>query len=412
MGILAAILPVLLGVFASFFVGRLNNATLTGAQQEQNTYNSFEAQQQRDWSSSERVASQEFNAEQAQINRDFQAEQAQNQMDFQREMDSTLYQRRVADMRAAGVNPALAIGGVSVGSTSGASGAGSQASSSPGSGAAAAGSYSPFATSMSDIMQSAMFRKNLDVIDSQVRMNDAKTMRDLEEAGFLGEQRIGKNLENSWFLPMKEAELANLESDLRTKGVQRALARQNISESQAREALTLTQNIIAKADAETREELNRASISLMLKQAIYYDALGRESSVRSTTLIPAEVNELYQRAIMEGLEGGKFSAEELESMERAGLIRAQREGQEIDVSMKSRHYEIYKPRLDYWLDVGAKTAGIVGDLAGGTGRLIGGIAFGKKLNSDLFNTKGLQQKAGSLWLPNSQSAFGSQYGFK
>lgn len=417
--ILGFLLPVLFGVAGTWLTNRLNNNTLTGAQQEQNSYNAFQAQQQRDWSTSERVASQEFNAEQAQINRDFQAQQVQNQMDFQREMDSSVYQRRVADMKAAGVNPALAIGGVSVGSTAGASGAGSQATSTPGSGASASGSVSPFAASMSDIMQSAFFRKNLGVIESQIRMNDAKTMRDLADAGLLKAQTVGQNLANNWFVPKSEVELANMESDLRSKGVKRALDRQNISESQAREALTLTQNIIAKADADIRDELNRAALSETLKRAEYYGASAHEASVRANTLVPAEVNELYQRAIMEGLEGGKFSAEELESMERAGLLRLQQQGQAnqnvvsgVAAGKAAKNYEIYKPKLEYWLGIAGQTAGIIGDVTSGASRVYGAIKVGQKINSDLFNTKDLRKPSGTLWTPNSQSAFGTQYSFR
>ena len=40
----------------------------------------------------------------------FTAQQAQNQMDFQQQMRDTQYQSAVADMRAAGVNPALMYG--------------------------------------------------------------------------------------------------------------------------------------------------------------------------------------------------------------------------------------------------------------------------------------------------------------
>lgn len=73
-----------------------------------------------------------YNAYQSALDREYNAEQAQKQRDFEERMSNTAYQRAIADMKSAGLNPVLGFSGSSTPSGVSASSSGARSSSNGG----------------------------------------------------------------------------------------------------------------------------------------------------------------------------------------------------------------------------------------------------------------------------------------
>lgn len=133
------------------------------------------------------LAANRANRAEAARNRQFQSGQAQEQMAFQERMRNTSWQAGIADMEAAGLNPALAYsqGGASV--PGGASGSGSQAA--------------PAGDLVGSAMQAMQMRKTLKLLDEQVaktreEKRSAQATADVEEArsGMLTRGKLAEDI--------------------------------------------------------------------------------------------------------------------------------------------------------------------------------------------------------------------------
>lgn len=122
---------------ASSGVQYLSNKAL---QKDAQAFNAREAQLSRDFAAEEAATARAFNAEQAQLSRDFEA---------------TKYQRTVADMKAAGINPAF-IAGSGVSGSSPIASTGSGVSSAAASSGASSISKPDFAEVLSSAFNTAM----------------------------------------------------------------------------------------------------------------------------------------------------------------------------------------------------------------------------------------------------------------
>lgn len=197
----------------------------------------------------------------------FSAEQAQIQRDYETEMSNTAYQRQVADMQAAGVNPALLYG-------SGASGASTPSGSAPSSVAPNSG------TSMSELMQLFMMPAQKRLIEAQASNTDALT----DKAKADTEQM---KLVNKYYPQVTETQIDKMLAEIGVDEERVKEIRSNVNLNDLNAELLKVDKVIKDAEA------NEASAFFKAR---------REFEEAQTDKAKAEKAELVVRTAMEELE--------------------------------------------------------------------------------------------------------------
>ena len=136
---------------------------------------------------------------------EFNAAEAEKQRNWEEYMQGTNYQRMVADMQAAGVNPALAM---SNGQPSTPSGASAQ-SVTPGQG-----------VSMSDLMQLFMMPAQKKLLEAQARNTDTLSDKNEAEIGEIQSREENYRLINKYYPSLTEKQLDKFDIDIRKGGLE------------------------------------------------------------------------------------------------------------------------------------------------------------------------------------------------
>lgn len=274
------------GGYGDSYLNKTTGAHLTGAENEANA----------------------FTAQQAQLNRDWQTQ-----------MDNTKYQRTVADMQAAGVNPALAMS----------NGVGSTPSGSSGS------SVAPGSGSLSDLIQLMLIKPQRDLIRAQ-----SKQARDLGEAAL---RNAGANEQNA------SSNERNATTNERNATVNELLARNTIrlgdntiklSEKQME---AISQDILESQSRVSLQECEKACKELGLRFDIEMYDTNKAALLQSIAYKAVEMSHLEQM--------------DRESLQRISYMSAEEAG----IAWQREH-----PKLAAFAGAGSALTSVIGNVFKGS----------------------------------------------
>lgn len=204
-----------------------------------------------------------FNADQAEISRDYNAVEAQKSREWNLQMDNTKYQRQVADMQAAGINPALAMnGGVTTQATSNAT-----ASSSPAQGSMANIDLGSAVMMMSKLLDYKMQKKELaiqrDIADSQIRKNNAEAQGKETENKYADEYNQLKNQGMELVNQLNESQVKQINANLEKIGAEVDKLRKEAATEEERRMLTISERTLKESMAKLTDEQRKQIVGLL-----------------------------------------------------------------------------------------------------------------------------------------------------
>ena len=190
----------------------------------------------------------------------FNKYEAQRAREWNQQMDSTKYQRTVADMQAAGVNPALAMqGGVTTQAASNAT--------------ASAANVGPAQIDLSQVAQLAMQSKQLQIqdklADAEIRVKNADA--DLKEK----DAKVRDDYNNLMMEGMKisnnlnESQISQIRANIGKIGEEVELLKKQAATEEERKLLTIAETSLRKAmERKTDQEIKNMVALLPFQQAL------------------------------------------------------------------------------------------------------------------------------------------------
>lgn len=243
----------------------------------------------------------DFNALEARRAREFSASESQLAYERELESDSTKYQRQVADLKAAGINPMMVASG----------GAGS-VHASPGSASMAS---APGAPNLGGLMQNAIAAQQLamqkELNDSQKDLNAANAAKARSEANksdvesqFLSDTAELRKSALSASVNLTDAQIDSTQQEIRESRERVAKLIKETESEEARKELMVEQSVLAKANAwkihyMTPFEANLAAAQTdaqKAKASLDYVVAAREQGLLDNGFIDAYMSKLKSEA--------------------------------------------------------------------------------------------------------------------